>query len=192
MWVLRGCIAWYHVRACGPGDVMRGRGHHAGRAARKRRQKRESAVQSGMNQSSSCLLFKTVSLLPAVSTQMCPSLCVSSVSMCHQLPYVRLMKFLHQRGFTSTPLQPALFAGTTCRLSASATCNLTPPVWWSDWWAEHLTLKFMFDASCYHRHGERTSSSQRHKGKSAPDWMDYARFMRFILLVSYLKVCHRK
>ncbi|XP_040035328.2 SET domain-containing protein 4 [Gasterosteus aculeatus] len=65
---------------------MRGRGHHAGRAARKRRQKRESAVQS--------------------------------VSMCHQLPYVRLMKFLHQRGFTSTPLQPALFADTGRGLQA--------------------------------------------------------------------------
>ncbi|KAM8859614.1 SET domain-containing protein 4 isoform 3-T4 [Spinachia spinachia] len=65
---------------------MRGRGHRAGRAARNRRQKRESAVQS--------------------------------VSMCHQLPYVRLMKFLRRRGFASTPLQPALFADTGRGLQA--------------------------------------------------------------------------
>ncbi|XP_053292564.1 SET domain-containing protein 4 [Pleuronectes platessa] len=59
---------------------MRGRSHPAGRAARKRRQKCESSVQS--------------------------------VSLCHQLQYVRLMKFLHQRGFTSSLLQPALFTDT--------------------------------------------------------------------------------
>ncbi|XP_026164749.1 SET domain-containing protein 4 isoform X2 [Mastacembelus armatus] len=35
-----------------------------------------------------------------------------SVSVCHQLQYVRLMKFLHQRGFTSSLLQPALFTDT--------------------------------------------------------------------------------
>ncbi|XP_029376272.1 SET domain-containing protein 4 isoform X2 [Echeneis naucrates] len=35
---------------------------------------------------------------------------IQSVS--HQLQYVRLMKFLHQRGFTSTLLQPALFTDT--------------------------------------------------------------------------------
>ncbi|XP_022603867.1 SET domain-containing protein 4 isoform X2 [Seriola dumerili] len=59
---------------------MRGGGRRAGRAARKRRQKSESTVQS--------------------------------VSLCHQLQYVKLMKFLHQRGFTSTLLQPALFTDT--------------------------------------------------------------------------------
>ncbi|XP_040905231.1 SET domain-containing protein 4 isoform X2 [Toxotes jaculatrix] len=37
---------------------------------------------------------------------------VQSVSLCHQLTYVRLMKFLHRRGFTSTLLQPALFTDT--------------------------------------------------------------------------------
>ncbi|XP_067336845.1 SET domain-containing protein 4 isoform X1 [Channa argus] len=35
-----------------------------------------------------------------------------SVSVCHQLQYVRLMKFLDQRGFTSSLLQPALFTDT--------------------------------------------------------------------------------
>ncbi|KAK2824630.1 hypothetical protein Q5P01_021805 [Channa striata] len=59
---------------------MRGRGHQAGRASRKRRQKQGSSNQS--------------------------------VSLCHQLQYVRLMKFLHQRGFTSSLLQPALFTDT--------------------------------------------------------------------------------
>uniref|UniRef100_A0A3Q3GCH7 SET domain containing 4 n=1 Tax=Labrus bergylta TaxID=56723 RepID=A0A3Q3GCH7_9LABR len=37
----------------------------------------------------------------------------SSVSLCHRPQYVRLMKFLHKRGFTSTLLQPARFTGTT-------------------------------------------------------------------------------
>ncbi|KAM6915900.1 SET domain-containing protein 4 [Xenentodon cancila] len=37
---------------------------------------------------------------------------VQTVSLCHQPQYVRLMKFLHQRGFTSTRLQPALFTDT--------------------------------------------------------------------------------
>ncbi|TMS04353.1 SET domain-containing protein 4 [Larimichthys crocea] len=71
--------------------VMRGRSHRAGRAARKRRQKQESVVQS--------------------------------VSVCHQLQYVRLMKFLHQRGFTSTLLQPALFTDTGRGLQALKTIN---------------------------------------------------------------------
>ncbi|XP_029926121.1 SET domain-containing protein 4 isoform X2 [Myripristis murdjan] len=35
-----------------------------------------------------------------------------SVSLCHQPLYVRLMKFLHQRGFTSTLLQPNHFTDT--------------------------------------------------------------------------------
>ncbi|XP_037638983.1 SET domain-containing protein 4 isoform X1 [Sebastes umbrosus] len=65
---------------------MRGRGHRAGRVARKRRQKQESVV--------------------------------AAVSLCHQLQYVRLMKFLHQRGFTSTLLQPALFTDTGRGLQA--------------------------------------------------------------------------
>ncbi|XP_058508174.1 SET domain-containing protein 4 isoform X2 [Solea solea] len=39
----------------------------------------------------------------------CP---IQSVSLCHQPQYVRLMKFLHQRGFTSALLQPALFTDT--------------------------------------------------------------------------------
>ncbi|XP_037554044.1 SET domain-containing protein 4 [Nematolebias whitei] len=60
---------------------MGGRSHRAGRAARKRRQKRGNAVRSA--------------------------------SLSHQSPYVKLMKFLHQRGFTSTPLQPALFTDTS-------------------------------------------------------------------------------
>lgn len=59
---------------------MRGRGHRAGRAARKRKRKREGAVR------------------PAF--------------LGHQLQYIRLMRFLHQRGFTSTLLQPALFSDT--------------------------------------------------------------------------------
>ncbi|XP_070696721.1 SET domain-containing protein 4 [Pempheris klunzingeri] len=59
---------------------MRDNSRRFGRAARKRRQKQESVVQS--------------------------------VSLCHQPQYVRLMKFLHQRGFTSSLLQPALFTDT--------------------------------------------------------------------------------
>ncbi|XP_041803910.1 SET domain-containing protein 4 [Chelmon rostratus] len=46
---------------------------------------------------------------------------VQSVSLCHQLQYVRLMKFLHQRGFTSTLLQPALFTDTGRGLQALKT-----------------------------------------------------------------------
>ncbi|XP_029305405.1 SET domain-containing protein 4 [Cottoperca gobio] len=68
---------------------MRARGHRAGRAARKRRQKQEGVVQS--------------------------------VSLCHQPQYVKLMKFLHQRGFTSTPLQPANFIDTGRGLQALKT-----------------------------------------------------------------------
>ncbi|XP_041645235.1 SET domain-containing protein 4 isoform X2 [Cheilinus undulatus] len=59
---------------------MRGRHYHPGRAARKRRRKQESIIQS--------------------------------VSLSHQPQYVRLMKFLYQRGFSSTLLQPALFTDT--------------------------------------------------------------------------------
>ncbi|XP_036980264.1 SET domain-containing protein 4 isoform X1 [Acanthopagrus latus] len=73
----------------GPGGVMKGRSHRAGRAARKRRRKQESLVQS--------------------------------VSLCHQLQYMRLMKFLHKRGFTSTLLQPALFTDTGRGLQALKT-----------------------------------------------------------------------
>eukprot|EP00064_Thunnus_orientalis_P011435 superscaffoldBa00001652_g11466 len=65
---------------------MRGHGHRAGRAARKRRRKSERSVQS--------------------------------VSLCHRPQYVRLMRFLHQRGFTSTLLQPALFTDTGRGLQA--------------------------------------------------------------------------
>ncbi|CAK6976764.1 SET domain-containing protein 4 [Scomber scombrus] len=65
---------------------MRGRGRRVGRAARKRRQKSESIVQSA--------------------------------SLCHQPQYVKLMRFLHQRGFTSTLLQPALFSDTGRGLQA--------------------------------------------------------------------------
>ncbi|XP_042337439.1 SET domain-containing protein 4-like, partial [Plectropomus leopardus] len=68
---------------------MRRRSHQAGRTARRRRQKQDSAVQS--------------------------------ISLCHQLQYVRLMKFLHQRGFTSTLLQPALFPDTGRGLQALKT-----------------------------------------------------------------------
>ncbi|XP_044070424.1 SET domain-containing protein 4 [Siniperca chuatsi] len=68
---------------------MGGRRHRAGRAARKRRQKQESVVQS--------------------------------VSLCHQRQYVRLLKFLHQRGFTSTLLKPALFTDTGRGLQALKT-----------------------------------------------------------------------
>ncbi|XP_031727538.1 SET domain-containing protein 4 isoform X3 [Anarrhichthys ocellatus] len=46
---------------------------------------------------------------------------VQSVSLCHQLQYVRLMKFLHQRGFTSTLLQPAIFTDTGRGLQAVKT-----------------------------------------------------------------------
>lgn len=53
----------------------------------------------------------SLSLFWFLSSLICFSL--PSVSLCHQLQYVRLMKFLHQRGFTSTLLQPALFSGTT-------------------------------------------------------------------------------
>ncbi|XP_056903872.1 SET domain-containing protein 4 [Takifugu flavidus] len=52
----------------------------AGRAARKRRHKQESTIQS--------------------------------VSLSHQQQYVRLMRFLHQRGFSTTLLHPAAFADT--------------------------------------------------------------------------------
>ncbi|XP_038588466.1 SET domain-containing protein 4 [Micropterus salmoides] len=68
---------------------MRGCRHRAGRAARKRRQKQESLIQS--------------------------------VSLCHHLQYVKLLKFLHQRGFTSTLLQPALFTDTGRGLQALKT-----------------------------------------------------------------------
>ncbi|XP_072293650.1 SET domain-containing protein 4-like [Eucyclogobius newberryi] len=37
---------------------------------------------------------------------------VQSVSLCHQPSYVRLVRFLNQRGFASTILQPALFSDT--------------------------------------------------------------------------------
>ncbi|KAM4729664.1 SET domain-containing protein 4 isoform 1-T2 [Anableps anableps] len=37
---------------------------------------------------------------------------VHAASLSHQPQYVRLMRFLHQRGFTSTLLQPALFSDT--------------------------------------------------------------------------------
>ncbi|KAI3363469.1 hypothetical protein L3Q82_012081, partial [Scortum barcoo] len=46
---------------------------------------------------------------------------VQSVSLCHQPQYVRLMKFLHQRRFTSTLLQPALFTDTGRGLQALKT-----------------------------------------------------------------------
>nr|XP_046257224.1 SET domain-containing protein 4 isoform X3 [Scatophagus argus] len=46
---------------------------------------------------------------------------VQSVSLSHQLQYVRLMKFLHQRGFTSTLLQPVLFTDTGRGLQALKT-----------------------------------------------------------------------
>ncbi|XP_035519260.1 SET domain-containing protein 4 [Morone saxatilis] len=68
---------------------MRGGSHRPGRAARKRRKKQESIVQS--------------------------------VSLRHQPQYVRLMKFLHQRGFTSSLLQPALFTDTGRGLQALKT-----------------------------------------------------------------------
>ncbi|KAI9519623.1 hypothetical protein NQZ68_026828 [Dissostichus eleginoides] len=44
-----------------------------------------------------------------------------SVSLSHQQQYVRLKKFLHQRGFTSTLLQPALFTDTGRGLQALKT-----------------------------------------------------------------------
>ncbi|KAK5854352.1 hypothetical protein PBY51_015429 [Eleginops maclovinus] len=44
-----------------------------------------------------------------------------SVSLRHQPQYVRLIKFLHQRGFTSTLLQPALFTDTGRGLQAVKT-----------------------------------------------------------------------
>ncbi|XP_038132692.1 SET domain-containing protein 4 [Cyprinodon tularosa] len=59
---------------------MTGRSRRAGRAARKRSQKRQGGV--------------------------------CSVSLGHQPQYVRLMRFLHRRGFSQTLLQPALFSDT--------------------------------------------------------------------------------
>ncbi|KAK1905519.1 SET domain containing protein 4 [Dissostichus eleginoides] len=69
-------------------------GHRSGRAARKRRKKQESITQSGMNQDNALLSYQQ---------------------------YVRLKKFLHQRGFTSTLLQPALFTDTGRGLQALKT-----------------------------------------------------------------------
>ncbi|XP_078144754.1 SET domain-containing protein 4 [Centroberyx gerrardi] len=46
---------------------------------------------------------------------------VQSVSLCHQQQYVCLMKFLHQRGFTSTLLQPSHFTDTGRGLQAQKT-----------------------------------------------------------------------
>uniref|UniRef100_UPI0037E7694C SET domain-containing protein 4 n=1 Tax=Semicossyphus pulcher TaxID=241346 RepID=UPI0037E7694C len=46
---------------------------------------------------------------------------VQTVSLCHQPQYVRLMKFLHKQGFTSTLLQPALFTDTGRGLQALKT-----------------------------------------------------------------------
>ncbi|KAM7408295.1 hypothetical protein PAMA_002145 [Pampus argenteus] len=43
---------------------------------------------------------------------------VQSVSLCHQSQYVRLMRFLHHRGFTLTLLQPAVFTDTGRGLQA--------------------------------------------------------------------------
>uniref|UniRef100_A0A3P9NFA2 SET domain containing 4 n=1 Tax=Poecilia reticulata TaxID=8081 RepID=A0A3P9NFA2_POERE len=41
-----------------------------------------------------------------------------NISLSHQLQYVRLVRFLHRRGFSSTLLQPALFSGTSgCRMN---------------------------------------------------------------------------
>lgn len=40
------------------------------------------------------------------------NVCVQSVSLCHQVQYVRLIRFLKQKGFTSTILQPAHFSDT--------------------------------------------------------------------------------
>jgi len=57
------------------------------------------------------LRFLPLCRRPLLHRRVCVSL--SSVSLGHQLQYVRLMKFLRQRGFTSTLLQPALFTGTT-------------------------------------------------------------------------------
>uniref|UniRef100_A0A3Q4AV13 Rubisco LSMT substrate-binding domain-containing protein n=1 Tax=Mola mola TaxID=94237 RepID=A0A3Q4AV13_MOLML len=51
---------------------------------------------------------------------------VSSVSLCHQLQYVKLMKFLHQQGFTSKLLQPSFFTGPgQLLISLPESCLLT-------------------------------------------------------------------
>lgn len=64
---------------------MRGRSHRAGRAARKRRRKQESLVQSGMNEFTAVLLlYMNVSVLLAVSAPTHVSLSLSSGS-CHHL-----------------------------------------------------------------------------------------------------------
>lgn len=98
----------------GPAGVIMGgqAGHRPGRAARKRRQKNESVVQSGMKSGYCCVIVSSkMLLLTSYNSNM--FLCLSSVSLCHQLQYVRLMKFLHRQGFTATQLQPALFTGMT-------------------------------------------------------------------------------
>lgn len=95
-----------------PDGIMRRGCHRSGRAARKRRQKQGSSIHAGISKFAAVLLLpENILLLKDDFSITCPSLFVSLVSLCHQLQYVRLMKFLHQRGFTSSLLQPALLTG---------------------------------------------------------------------------------
>lgn len=119
----------------GPDGIMRRHCRQCGRAARRRRQRQESSILSGM---SCCFLDVTAHEgHPRGFSITCPSLCVSLVSLCHQLQYVRLMKFLHQRGFTSSLLQPALCTGTTGVLL----CFTSPQVFYVCLLIKHQLLK---------------------------------------------------
>ncbi|XP_051936910.1 SET domain-containing protein 4-like isoform X2 [Hippocampus zosterae] len=81
-----------------------------GRAARKRKKKRNGALQSGIkchcvNTSCCAIHLSHIFTSPNMSSS-----CLVSLS--HRPEYVELLRFLHQRGFASTPLQPALFPDT--------------------------------------------------------------------------------
>lgn len=84
-----------------------GRSRQAGRATRKRRHKQDGLPQAGM-----MMRFAAASMLPRCSFGLRCPLYFYPVALCHQPQQVRLMKFLHGRGFTSRLLQPAHFPGT--------------------------------------------------------------------------------
>ncbi|KAG7228413.1 hypothetical protein INR49_007585 [Caranx melampygus] len=109
--------------------VMRGCGRRPGRAARKRRQKCEGAVQT--------------------------------VSLCHQLPYVKLMKFLHRRGFTSTLLQPAHFT-ESCLLTTSTVLSSYLAPYIQSW---KLRISPLLALCVF-------LVCERHRGE-ASDWLPY-------------------
>uniref|UniRef100_A0A3Q2ZNN9 SET domain containing 4 n=1 Tax=Hippocampus comes TaxID=109280 RepID=A0A3Q2ZNN9_HIPCM len=87
-----------------------------GRAARKRKKKRNGAVQSGIKchcVNGSCCTIQLSHIFTSPNMSSC-----CQVSLSHQPEYVELLRFLHQRGFASTPLQPALFPDTGRGLQA--------------------------------------------------------------------------